>query len=116
MLVASLSDGYQATILELPSGKFAGSLPYCPDCLDPQGTYWTIGVAMHDEPRGLWLFRRGKSDPLLGLGLGMVSTLIQPQFDATGTLLAWGTDDGTVSIADIPEIQRQLAKFGLDWQ
>ena len=111
LLAVHVREGGHAVIRELPSGKVLGTLHYCPSCLDPQKHYWIKAVSRENEPQGLWLFRSGDEAPVLGLSVGMVSTLAQPQLDSTGTLLAWVPADGTVSIADIPEIRRQLANL-----
>ena len=37
-----------------------------------------------------------------------------PAVNATGTRFVWGTSDGAVYVADMPEVKRRLEEFGLD--
>jgi WD40 repeat protein len=57
----------------------------------------------------------GKETPLLVLGLHGRPMYSAIQFNSAGTHLAWGNEDGTVSVCDIPEVQRRLAAVGLGW-
>jgi eukaryotic-like serine/threonine-protein kinase len=108
-------DGVRAILLEVPSGKYAGVLPKFPDCLGPKANVWAHRGTPKEWWHGLWYFRRESHDALLGLGLDAGVTSLS-SFDATGALLAWGSDDGTVSVANIPEVQRRLAQLGLGWE
>jgi WD40 repeat protein len=38
-----------------------------------------------------------------------------PVFSRDGNLLAWGSQDGTVSVCDLEELNRRLAEIKLDW-
>ena len=64
---------------------------------------------------GLWLFRRDDAQSLALLGLGLDSPVTRATFSRDGTLVAWGDADGTVSVCNIPTVQRRLAELGMGW-
>jgi hypothetical protein len=61
------------------------------------------------------LFRRGRTEPLIALGIDS-SDFRFPQFNLAGTHLAWGNADGTVTVCNLPEINRRLSEVGLGWE
>ena len=64
----------------------------------------------------MWCGRRGAKEPAVVLGIDVRSSGSQHYFSADGTRYAWGNQDGTVNVADLPEIQRRLAEIGLGWE
>jgi hypothetical protein len=34
-----------------------------------------------------------------------------PHFSPDGRILAWGNDDGTITIADLPALEREVRQF-----
>jgi len=64
---------------------------------------------------GFSLYRAGEPNPLVTLGIDMLSVEESATFSGDGTRLAWGNQDGTVTVCDLPEIQRRLAALGFGW-
>jgi serine/threonine protein kinase/WD40 repeat protein len=82
-------------------------------CLSPGGELFLSGhPAESPYQLGLWTIRR--ESPLLtvakGAPMGMSS-----QFSLDGQLGVWGNHDGTVTVFELAEVQRRLARFGLGW-
>jgi hypothetical protein len=65
---------------------------------------------------GLALYRDDEGTPLVTLGIdsSFPSSCI-PIFNNTGSHLAYANSDGTVLVADLGVVQRQLAAVGLGW-
>jgi hypothetical protein len=99
----------EMTLFEMPSCRVVDKIDFFPRCLSPGGKYFGVGGP------GFSLFRRGESEPVVVFDENESSIAVQAQFDATGTRLAWGRTDGTVVVADLPEVQRRLAELGLGW-
>jgi hypothetical protein len=57
---------------------------------------------------------RDRSTALATLGVDH-QTAGEPEFSEDGRFLAWGNRDGTVFVADLPEVQRRLERIGLGW-
>jgi serine/threonine protein kinase/WD40 repeat protein len=91
------------------------------------GSYFALGpgghhLVAHGNSRrdigrggGLSLFRRGWRPPLVTLG-DRTMPKSPPTFDRTGNLLAWGNQDGTVTVCNLPRIRAGLRLLGLDWE
>jgi len=75
--------------------------------------YW-IGRSEHGPPIGVHLFRTDEEEPVLILGIDHMPSGGR-QFNATGNLFAWSNKDGTVNVCDIPRVQAELKKLGLEW-
>ncbi|HEV2945825.1 MAG TPA: hypothetical protein VGX70_00520 [Gemmataceae bacterium] len=84
-------------------------------CLGPKGDYWCANPPGVPAPPGLSLYRRGKAEPLVTLGLESYDFRFS-QFNRDGTHVAWGNRDGTVTVCDLPEINRRLREVGLNWE
>ena len=110
LLAALTENSDRATLLEMPSVKFFGTLDRLP-YLGTDGKYWAS--RLYPE-RGLSLFGQGKEGPLVVLDadcrIGSVVT-----FDALGNSIAWGRTDGEVVVCDIPNVRQRLAELDLDW-
>jgi hypothetical protein len=66
---------------------------------------------------GCQLCRAREANAFITLGIdSRVSSINTPQFNLAGTHVAWGNTDGTVTVCDLPEINRRLKNVGLDWQ
>jgi hypothetical protein len=61
------------------------------------------------------IIRRGEREPVVVLDIDRRGSGLQQSFNVAGTQFAWGNSDGSVNIADLPEIQRRLAGIGLGW-
>jgi serine/threonine protein kinase/WD40 repeat protein len=102
----------QKYLAGLPSGRLVGTVP---------DDYHTLGPAarlfgFHDTSgRGFTLYREGDSTPLVTLNADVPTSSVFDSFNRAGTHVAWGNADGTVSVADIPEVQHRLAALGLGW-
>jgi hypothetical protein len=84
--------------------------------LGPGGEHW-VAAGPRDSSgvyHGLSLFRRGRSAPLVAFG-DRTWKSTPPVFDRTGTFLAWGNQDGTVSVCNLRRIREHLRALSLDW-
>jgi hypothetical protein len=82
-----------------------------PGCLSPEGRFRGLGLV-----EGIELYRGDDIFPLIRLGIDTR----RPQtsfltFTLEGGSVAWGNADGTVTVADIAEVQRRLAAVELGW-
>jgi hypothetical protein len=102
------------TLVELPSGKHLG--PVEVEGASTLGWSRDMPYWMDGHTGQLQLLRTGGKDPVVTLGIDILATGVQHQFSSTGTRYAWGNRDGTVNVADIPEVQRRLANIGLGWE
>jgi hypothetical protein len=65
---------------------------------------------------GFRLHRRGEPGALVTLGTeSLPSNVDDALFNPSGTHVAWGNVDGTVTVCDIQEVRRRLAAVGLGW-
>jgi hypothetical protein len=110
-MAVSTPEGVTADLLELPSCRLIDRMGRFPFCLSPGGAY---GGALGD-PSGFALFRRADESAVVTLGINVRATTMQMQFSVDGKLAAWGNVDGSVYIANIEEVRRQLANYGLNW-
>ncbi len=113
-LTKKTEDSWQATLFEVPSGELGGFLTPPPHCLAPRATFWARGGTEADRFAGFWIYRQKDGMSLVTLGHKSPVTSVS-QFGASGTLVAWGSADGTVSVCNLAEVQRRLAQIGLDW-
>ena len=102
------------TLLAIPSGIVSGTIDPFPGSLGPNAERWLSSrYVTREAPAGFGIHERGRKNPLI--------TFIQDV--PTGGLatsadwrdLAWGHADGTVSLANLMEVQRRLASIGLGW-
>ncbi|MGO9114458.1 MAG: protein kinase domain-containing protein [Thermoguttaceae bacterium] len=121
LLAAVVGQADGVALLEMPSGKLVGQFDVNACCLAPGGKYWAyIGQPATQEwpegsVQGVSLFRGGEKEAVVVFDIDSRVQSAQIQFDATGTLFAWGRTDGTVAVCNIPEVRRRLAELGLDW-
>ena len=103
--------GGRPDLLDLPSRSRLGSVAALAD-IGPEGK-----LRGQNSPTGSGyaLYRSDDDAPAVILGIDLLATAVQPQFSADGNLLAWGNADGSVTICDMPEVQRRLADVGLGW-
>src|SRR5205823_2698065 len=101
----------QHVFVEMPTGRYLGTLHTAAGTLGPQAKYW-MGDSEY-APNGLSLFRRGNQTPLVTLGIDVRANAVVNQFNPAGTHFAWGSVDGSVAVCDIAEVQRRLASVGL---
>ncbi|MCI0622986.1 MAG: serine/threonine-protein kinase [Acidobacteria bacterium] len=85
--------------------------PYVqPDALGPNGRIWASKTSTPQAKSAVNLFR--ETDSLVTLGI-YAAMDFRPQFDPTGRFLAWGNQDGSVSLCDLSEIQHRLGEYGV---
>jgi WD40 repeat protein len=63
---------------------------------------------------GFALLPRGGTAPLVVLGIDG-DPFSHPTFDRSGDVLAWGNNDGTVTVCQLESIRARLAEVGLGW-
>jgi WD40 repeat protein len=112
----ALGTGYSPCLLVDPaSGRAAGSLPGSLQCIGPGASHWIdLWKDPRDRPKGFALVRRGDGAVLVAFdadpsGDQMVT------FNPAGDLLAWGTPEGVVHVADIERVRQRLNEVGLGW-
>ncbi len=107
------SREHGVTLVDVPAGKVFGQ--FCGHCGDigPKASY---RAARHTPPVfGVDLYRGLERTPLITLGLDVQPSSVVNEFSSDGTCLAWGNADGTVTVADLHEIERQLVAAGIGW-
>ena len=102
----------QYPLIEIPSGKWIGTLNPPASALGP-GAHFLANE--HSERFGHTLYRRGDETPLVSLGIDTLSAEGRATFSRDGTRLAWGNQDGTVTVCYLADVQRRLASIGFGW-
>jgi serine/threonine protein kinase/WD40 repeat protein len=110
LLCWSLASGSAQALIEIPTGKFV-------DFVNQSGAYSPGARLVSVElPNGYGnaLLRRRGEQLLVRLGIDTRST--SPGiFSLDGSRLAWGNQDGTVTVCYLEDIQKRLAGIGLGW-
>jgi len=120
ILDTALSDQQQVR-LEMPSGRFLGPVPVI---ANGPGS---VPVLVNGVSPGARLFAVQDDEGNLCLHNGAGSRLIErlsesvdfltvsfsPDLD--GRFMLWGNPSGSVSVADLVEVQRRLAEIELGW-
>jgi len=104
-------DDVQGTLVEMPTGKFLGTLARYPCDIGPEAKSWTES----DQDRGISFYRGEGKAAFLILQANANSSSVVGQFNRAGTIFAFGNADGTVIVCDLPAVQRRLAEVGLSW-
>ena len=105
------TGGAPCELLDLPICQPIDRMGKFPQCLSPGATFG----GDHGDPGGFALYRRADEIPVVTMGINVRATTMHMQFSADGKLAAWGNIDGSVYIANIEEVRRQLANYGLNW-
>jgi serine/threonine protein kinase/WD40 repeat protein len=105
-------EGGPVTLVEMPSGKLLETGVEPIGYLSPGAKYVAVS---RSSLGGIELYRKGEKKPLVHLGMDMPESTAVFPFHPDGTRLAWGNANGSVTLADLAEIQRRLAKVGLEW-
>ena len=90
--------------------------PPGPRAIGPRGEWRTMPEQHGASLRGWSLFHRDSATPRVTLGIDSLHSSAFAEFDPSGNFLAWGNDDGSVSVCDLHEIGRRLHEAGLGWQ
>jgi serine/threonine protein kinase/WD40 repeat protein len=83
-------------------------------CLSPGGQLFLSGSAPNYDLHKIGLWAPRQETPLLTI----TSNVLGPsasQFSPGGRFAVWGNPDGTVTVFELEEVQRRLARFGLGW-
>jgi WD40 repeat protein len=79
-----------------------------------QNGYWFASLSVRkiaSEVQGLALRRRGENGTWGVLFNDDLSVLNEVHFSPDGRFLAWASIDGTITVADLPELERQVEVF-----
>lgn len=104
-------------LAEVATGKRVDAVPHAERGLSP-GARYVMGLEA-DEAGGsnrLPLSRRKGRATLVSFAIDAAPSSASVQFDREGTRVAWGNSDGTVSVADLKEVQTRLAELDLGWE
>jgi serine/threonine protein kinase/WD40 repeat protein len=110
-------DATSGILAEVATGKHIHRLAPLPYALSPRAKYT---ATMEENPvnkSGAIALRYGKDHArLLDLGIDVPVSYGRAEFDGDGNRVAWGNVDGTVSVADLKEVQKRLAELRLGWE
>ena len=87
--------------------------PPVPRAISPRGEWRVVPEQHGGNWRGWSLFHRDSTVPRVTLGIDSQHNSGLAAFDASGNFLAWGNDDGSVSVCDLAAIERSLDGVGL---
>jgi WD40 repeat protein len=119
VMLANASDAGNTKLIELPGGALTKSISNPPYCLTTASDLYAAPKQQQDYRYiegllGLTLFQTGSDHPLITFDLDVQSPG-DAIFSADGSLLAWGRRDGTLCIANLPEVKERLGQIGLGW-
>lgn len=109
---AGVRLGYRANGWQLSNLGATNELRHLrnqPIAIGPDGHLWA--TLRYPQTPSLVLYH--DETPLVSLGSQRFAIATPPQFDSRGRLLAWGNSDGIVSVCDLGEMSRQLARYGV---
>jgi hypothetical protein len=106
-------NGGRAILMKMPSGERVADLDWMPRGLGPGARVWPR--TRPGDPSARELIRRGDETPVLTLSLDVPASSVYDVFTATGSHLAWGNADGSVSVCDLLEVRSRLDEVGLGW-
>jgi hypothetical protein len=112
LMAIDTGSGAPCDLLELPAYRSIGRMGTFPHCLSPGAAYG----GRHGDAGGFALYRRADEAPIVTMGINVQATSMHMQFSVDGKLAAWGNADGSVYVASVDEVRKQLANCGLDWQ
>jgi serine/threonine protein kinase/WD40 repeat protein len=111
LLVLDTTAEGQQVLLEMPSGRFLGVVPVPARGVGPAARRW----AQLDDRSNLHLCDRVGNRLLEQLAASVYCDDVPFSPDLDGRYMLWGDPSGLVSVADLVEVQRRLAEFGLEW-
>jgi len=116
LLAYRLNSSNPYTMLKLPEGTPCGSADSFSTC-SPGAELLERdhASAALDRPCHA-VFGRGYESALFAIGADSVSPVGQHfQFSGDGRTLVWSHQDGTIVLADLEQLDQQLARFGVGW-
>jgi dipeptidyl aminopeptidase/acylaminoacyl peptidase len=114
LLATEGSGEPHGALIELANGRIMRYGAFAP-CLSPHATYYET-TFRSEYGDGTGLYRTGDEQPLVVLALDDVAaSCYQNQFSRDGRLMAWPSRNGSIYVAEIQEVRRQLAHLGLGW-
>jgi hypothetical protein len=113
--ILALGEGDAMAVFEMPTGRSTGRrIDAIGELVAPDAATWRVEDT---TGRGrLLLARKGDSEPFLVLSLDQRLHGGEWWFSRDGRKLAWGYADGSVVVADLTTIRRELASVGLGWE
>jgi WD40 repeat protein len=108
------ADTFESVLLNLETRTTVKSLPFQPPAIGPGAGLCAVRGRPGSPEKGCTLFDDPTKPPLIWLGIDG-DPAIDLKFDASGNLLAWGNEDGTVTVCDLKEINARLSQAGLAW-
>lgn len=99
-------------VLRLPGGDLVDEVDHQPDGAGPLQAIGPTGTLFAGklERGGCQLFDSSRKDHALRLGMDS-RMVLGPEFSPDGSRLAWGTEDGTVLVAELDEVRRRLRQL-----
>jgi serine/threonine protein kinase len=104
---AYLVNNINFRLMRLSDFQDFGSLPTALSALGPIGDQFAV-----NGPRGLLVCGRYGAAKGLPLGSDWTRSTCPVAFSVDGRLVAWGTEQGALLVADIPEVRRRLSELG----
>jgi serine/threonine protein kinase/WD40 repeat protein len=103
-------------LVDVSTGRVLRDLEPFPLCLSP-GPRELIQFGTGEragERRGFAVFQPGDLSPRMLLGIETMPSF-PPVFSRDGSLLAWSSVDGTVSVCNLSRLRDRLLEIGLEW-
>jgi len=113
-LIATPPHRNRIAMFELPSGEVKQQLSRGPLCLSSAASLYAVGGGEILEEHGISLCRIGADAKLITFDVAVEEPYVAA-FGQKGRLLAWGRQDGTVCVANLPNVNRRLRELGLGW-
>lgn len=101
-----LSNSPNALLLDAAAGNVISTLGVDPSALSMSQGIYAVGSGL-----GFSLTDSSTATPLVSLGIDVPSP-VAVQFSPDVRLLAWGNQDGTVTVCDLSVLNAKLAAFG----
>jgi eukaryotic-like serine/threonine-protein kinase len=100
------------SLIEIPSSKWVTFVDPPASALGPGARVSAVQTASRF---GFAFHRVGDPTPLATLGIDVLSAEGTATFSGDGTRLAWGNQDGTVTVCYLPDVQKRLTAIGFGW-
>ena len=107
---------YSSETFDLADGRPRGSWPGNGAILGPGAVLWALVEPVSLD--GLFaspVLRRGRNEILARFPSDEGVTPLSTVFSPDGRHMAYGHDDGTVTVCDLEEVRHRLSEVGLDW-